>query len=57
MHRKVLEVVRIKLRRAALKRKDGFILLELYLLLLRKDIRGGRGGACTDCHTTPTLRP
>ena len=38
LHRKVLEVVHIKLRCATLNCNDGYYLPELYLALLREDI-------------------
>ena len=40
LHRKVLEVVHIKLRVAILNCNAGYILLELYLPLLREDTPG-----------------
>ena len=39
LYRKVLDVVNVKLRGAALNRKGRYLLLELYLPLLREDIQ------------------
>ena len=44
LHRKVLEVVHIKLRGVTLNHNYGHFLLELYLPLLREDTRGGGSG-------------
>ena len=41
LHRKVIEVVHIKLRGATLNRNDKYDLQELYMPLLREDIQWG----------------